>query len=862
MFCARGHLVHWNRQHTLYDSRGLQTEVSYPGTKTIEYAYNALRQLTSLTENGNATNYTYYSDSGLLKSLHYPGDDTTTNQYDNLKRLIQRTDGLSAVTKYKYEQYGKLTDITYPADETKNVKYHYDSLLRNDWVTDPSGRQDFAYYPADDTTASAGRLHTVSTTYTGMNAKTIDYAYNAIGQRATMTTPGGIFSYSYDDKSRLTGLTSPIQATPAPSPLAKSSWQYRWDDTITQQTLSTGAVTDYDRTVLGQRLTGVTNKVGGVMSSQFNGATYDWKAKIKGLNATVAGKLAPFTSPKTFAYDNDTLGRLTQETQYPGDNFTMDSSDNIKHFPGHELAVCPDPLTYDRKYNSKNQWVGYEERANTANTVGTDLFEYDNNGNPTYYKGQNARYDRENRLTKLWAADTKVTPPADPAAIPLFSAGYRADGLRVWKDVSTTVGAVITTTRTYFIYDGDQIVNEFNTAGEITAVNTWGPVGLIERRDARGDVFYQLDMGGNVVQRFNRDNTLRSTDSFDAYGNRIEIAGTDEVADAKDPFGYRAKYGYYTDAETGLILCLHRYYDPAAGRWLTRDPIGYPGGLNLYAYCGDEPVRGVDQSGYKAFASSTDFSLGNWGNARLVIDEDGSYSVYLPGRGWVPLYHTDEDDKYGQVLDENNNQIKDKWDQCLNPEEIKVAMSHESELIPAFREWKRNQSSQYLSVGDVDAGKNPDGEPLVFIFNTTGIKIMHMDYGKPILRPDTWHMLQQAGMYVESLNKGYTIQVKNAFRSHEDQVHFWNLFKNGGNVAAQPREIDANGKVLHEGSRHERGYAVDLRIVGSNGNDIDVATQDRIMFSPEAGQWARLSIEAWHYEYGSENQKNRPGMTF
>ena len=168
----------------------------------------------------------------------------------------------------------------------------------------------------------------------------------------------------------------------------------------------------------------------------------------------------------------------------------------------------------------------------------------------------------------------------------------------MWKDVSSTGGAGTTTTRTYFLYDGDQIVNEFNTTGEITAVNTWGPVGLIERRDARGDVFYQLDMGGNVVQRLNRDNTVRSTDSFDAYGNRIQIDGDNAVVDAKDPFGYRAKYGYYTDAETGLILCLHRYYDPAAGRWLTRDPIGYAGGLNLYAYCGNEPVVGIDASGY------------------------------------------------------------------------------------------------------------------------------------------------------------------------------------------------------------------------------------------------------------------------
>jgi len=40
----------------------------------------------------------------------------------------------------------------------------------------------------------------------------------------------------------------------------------------------------------------------------------------------------------------------------------------------------------------------------------------------------------------------------------------------------------------------------------------------------------------------------------------------------------------------GLILCGQRWYSPAYGRWLSRDPAGYAGGADLYAYCGDNPI--------------------------------------------------------------------------------------------------------------------------------------------------------------------------------------------------------------------------------------------------------------------------------
>ena len=66
-----------------------------------------------------------------------------------------------------------------------------------------------------------------------------------------------------------------------------------------------------------------------------------------------------------------------------------------------------------------------------------------------------------------------------------------------------------------------------------------------------------------------------------------------------NPFRYR---GYYYDAETGLYYLNSRYYDPSIGRFINADDISYIqptdiNGLNLYAYCGNNPVMYVDPEG-------------------------------------------------------------------------------------------------------------------------------------------------------------------------------------------------------------------------------------------------------------------------
>jgi RHS repeat-associated protein len=66
------------------------------------------------------------------------------------------------------------------------------------------------------------------------------------------------------------------------------------------------------------------------------------------------------------------------------------------------------------------------------------------------------------------------------------------------------------------------------------------------------------------------------------------------------PFRWQTRW---YDPESQHYYFLHRYYDPRLGRWLSRDPIGEEGGLNLYAYCGNDPVNRHDPLGLADYRS-------------------------------------------------------------------------------------------------------------------------------------------------------------------------------------------------------------------------------------------------------------------
>ena len=99
------------------------------------------------------------------------------------------------------------------------------------------------------------------------------------------------------------------------------------------------------------------------------------------------------------------------------------------------------------------------------------------------------------------------------------------------------------------------------------------------------------------------------------------------------PFRWEGRVGEYEDSETGLVLCGARYYSPLIGLFITRDPIGFKGGVNVYSYCAGNPVMLADPSGTKGASWwMPDVPTPHWHgwNSHWFVKLGGSWTVAGP----------------------------------------------------------------------------------------------------------------------------------------------------------------------------------------------------------------------------------------
>ena len=212
--------------------------------------------------------------------------------------------------------------------------------------------------------------------------------------------------------------------------------------------------------------------------------------------------------------------------------------------------------------------------------------EYDAIGNPTKYRNRNLSWHGRRLIS--YGKDGK-------------QAAYTYDANSVRTSKTVTENGVERTSSKY-IYDGNTLVAEQRDGDWIYYL--YGVDGIAGFRYNNVTYLYRKNVQGDITHIYEKceDGSLKQVAhyAYDAYGNVKELQENSAISQL-NPFRYR---GYYYDTETGLYYLISRYYDPETGRFISADSIEYLdpetlGGLNLYAYCGNNPVMAVDPDGTK-----------------------------------------------------------------------------------------------------------------------------------------------------------------------------------------------------------------------------------------------------------------------
>ena len=109
------------------------------------------------------------------------------------------------------------------------------------------------------------------------------------------------------------------------------------------------------------------------------------------------------------------------------------------------------------------------------------------------------------------------------------------------------------------------------------------------------EYFYSRDLTGNIAKVLDVNGNIKVEYKYNAWGKILSITGDNTI---KNVNSYLYK-GYYYDFETELYYCNSRYYDSDLCRWISIDELSFLdyddlNGINLWCYCGNNPIVGYD----------------------------------------------------------------------------------------------------------------------------------------------------------------------------------------------------------------------------------------------------------------------------
>ena len=587
---------------------------------------------------------------------------------DMVKQIV-RFDGTTI--NIAYESGGRVSQVSYP-DDTVSFRYLKNDLpltVSNCWgvisnAYDGANRQilsqasglipqpvsvNYGYYPAgqvSNVVSVAGttvygfdageRLQSLATIAANSNQDSFGYSYDPInGQLSSAAYSNGLScAYGYDILDRLTGITWRNVSNQV---LRSRTYSYTAAGMIARMDTEDGGHVDYSYDSL-DRLTrekhvDVYGQVASDEKYEFDLAGNRTKKTVLdsignplvtvGYTLGTGNRLASWTVSETnlmacfpvagYASEtigaNDRFGALWVSNAAPG-GMSVKPVLSGTNFLVDQMVVGMGTQTIVAAIRDVAGNTTYATNTVIPTVVTNGAYLYNSAGCLTniQYKGK----DYSQSLGLTWDGQYQLTAATTNGAV-AERYGYDATGRRLWI-WDGTAGT------NWFAYDGNQVIADLNSTGELARSYVWGPGidNLLSMtvyggttntyyalKDHLGSVLALTDNAGNIVESYR----------YDAWG-RTTVYGANGSALTASAVGNRYCWqGREYFWKTGLYYFRARWADPVTGRWLSPDPIGIAGGLNMYAMMGNNPVNFADPQGTDIY-----FSSGGGKHASIIVD--------------------------------------------------------------------------------------------------------------------------------------------------------------------------------------------------------------------------------------------------
>ena len=613
-----------------YDNASRLTAVSAQITPIssqfrVGYAYNGFSNLKQLVRLMNGSN----------KSVSY--------QHDRLGRMVRSTDFLGNPTTVEYAPF--CVENTVTTARGVQISSHFDSLCR---PTQRASDDELHLFTHDELdrplTATVGSrygwlkgtqrvggvyglgsyAHTTRFRHDALdrvtqidyaNGDTVGYQHDLEGNVTSVTRSDGTSTlYSYYNDNRLHQVTfqAPGQADRV--------FTYLYDlagrlESITYPA-STGIVASFTQT---DGSTG-WNPNGQLLCLRYlkNGVhfhRFEYSLDDSGNRTQLIDTPTNLANAVTWAFNYDWLNRLTEVSRngVVHSVYGYDESDNRVSL---SLPLVDEVHSYSLDLADRIQSRSVSVSGGAPAVVESFLHDLDGNMTSRTLAGETTTYN--------WSAFNKMRQRKVDGAVKETNA-FDASGIRRLKRENGV--------STRYFSSGAMSLADQRPTESVNFIQGHQILGMVQG----GNPYYYITDGLSSCRVLvDVDGNEAASASYNEFGMPENVSDPDGLLN----HGYVGGLGVRNEtAGSGLLYMRQRFYDPGLGRWLSEDPIGFAGGLKVFAYVENSPTNFVDISGLVPMAPVVPGigtpAAGSWGAASGATDvvTTGSAASQAPAAG-------------------------------------------------------------------------------------------------------------------------------------------------------------------------------------------------------------------------------------